>query len=272
MKTDLVRLLTEMGYAPFTLKDRVVSIAALNALSVLGNAFVRAILHHMSSRTGLRGELLSNYAEFENALRMILGLGANVILKRFNRELAKNVHAHNLGLDDTFQEISKNEPAVFVRNMTRGEHVLLLYSSQGFRDMVISSFFDSLSGGNETKAAVLASAAPFPSSVIAITYQQLQHSYGLTAVNQKIEEWASAIRAGDARLRLAKDNTWLVENGLEEGPHDSERSPWSEATVLCAYDISKIGHERASKVVESHGFVVLEGSKSVYAKKPVTAA
>lgn len=273
MKIDFTRLLSEMGYAPFTLKERVTSFAALNALNVLGNSFVRALLHHMSSKTGLRGELLSNYAEFENALRMILGYGANIILKRFHLELSRNVSASDLGLDETFQEISKNEPVVFVRNMACGEHALLLYTSQDFRDRVITSFFEPLSGSNETKAAILtANAAPFPSAVIAITYQQLQDRYGLTAVNQKIEEWASAIRAGGSRLRLAKDNTWIVENGLEEGLHDSATSPWNDVTLLCAYDISKIGPERAGKVVESHNFVVLEGARAVYAKKPVNAA
>jgi hypothetical protein len=76
---------------------------------------------------------------------------------------------------------------------------------------------------------------------------------------EKIADWAHSM-AGQGRLRLAIDCTWLVENGVQV-PFAKLR----DAALLSACDL-RIGAERAAKVIPS-GYIVLEDTMSVYVKR-----
>lgn len=53
MMAEMTRFLVQKGYVPLRVHDRVVSAAAKNTLSVLGDASSRALLFHMAVLTGL---------------------------------------------------------------------------------------------------------------------------------------------------------------------------------------------------------------------------
>jgi hypothetical protein len=101
-------------------------------------------------------------------------------------------------------------------------------------------------------------------SVPSITWRELREKAKGTSLDEKASEWASALGAV-GRLRLAMDSTWLFENSVEETASEK----FNDAAFLCACDL-RVGAERAGKAMmirESHGYVVLEDSKTVYAKE-----
>lgn len=261
---DMREILLERGCAPLKLQDRIVNSAARKALSVLGEQSVAALLYHMTTMTGKKqNEILSNYVEFEKALWSSLGYGADILLKRFSEELGKIVHKTGIGLGEALDEIRQNEPAVFARSIAQGENAALLYKSTGFRDSVISAFFEPL-GGKVAMAALVERSSKLPSSVARITYRELQSGRGRAGIGSRVDEWTSAMQHAESALRLAKDNTWLVENGMSEPSHDS--AGLRKAALLCAYDLSRIDRASAAKAVELHDFVIVEGLQSVYAR------
>lgn len=266
MKTDLVRHLTRAGYSPLRVQDRAVSAAAAKSLSVLGESSTRALLFHMCSITGMQEkELLSNYMEFERTLWSVLGNGADLLLKRFCDNLARNIDADGLDLTEVIDEIKRDEPYVFVRNMDYGENVLLLYRSTGFRDRIMTGFFDPLAGGAESRAA-LAADPPFPAHVSAMTYRQLQETYRGGTVGENVSRWSALLRQDGRHLRLARDNTWLAENKIDEEPH-ARPDTRSDAAVLCAYDAGRLSPENTVAIMESHDIVVFEESQAVHARR-----
>lgn len=253
---DVPRLLSEQGYVPLKVRERVVAATALSSLSVLGTSSVRALLFHMSTLTGMQeSELLSNYREFEKALWAALGSGADIILKHFSDELARNVQTQGMGVTETLDAMKRDEPYVFMRNTVAGDHTLLLYQSPAFRDRMLAAFFDPASGTREARAAVLDQQVQLP-SVSSVTFADLEA--GPSNAGEKIIEWASAI-AGQGRLRFAMDSTWLVENNIEV-----PAARLKDAALLSACDL-RAGAEHATKAVSS-GYVVLEGTKTVYVK------
>jgi hypothetical protein len=257
-------ILLEKGYTPLRLQERIVASASRRALAVLGEQSVAALLYHMTTLTGLREkEILSNYIEFEKVLWSSLGYGADILLKRFSDELGRIVHMTGAGLGEAFDEIRRNEQAVFARSIAQGENAALLYKSAGFRDSVVSAFFEPLEG-RVAMAALVERKSKLPPSVARTTYSELQSGRGMTGIESMVAEWTSALRPAGTALRLAKDNTWLVENGMPEPSHDS--ADLRKAALLCAYDMSRIDGASATKAVELHDFVVVEGLQSVYAR------
>lgn len=261
---DMLETLIEKGYTPLRLQERIVASAARKALAVLGEQSVAALLYHMSTLTGLKEkELLSNYIEFEKALWSSLGYGADILLKRFSEELGRIVHRTGAGLGEALDEIRRNEPAVFARSIAQGENAALFYKSTGFRDSVVSAFFEPLEG-KVAMAALVERQSKLPPSVARTTYSELQSGCGTATIGSRVAEWTSALRPPGSTLRLAKDNTWLVENGMPEPSHDS--AGLRKAALLCAYDLSKIDSANATKAVELHDFVVVEGLQAIYAR------
>lgn len=259
--TDIARFLVQKSYAPLRIQDRIVSAAAKKMLSVLGEAPTKALMFHMTSLTGMgEKELLANFKELERALWSVFGCGADIMLKRLSDELAAATRSTGLGFNEMLDEIRKDEPLAFVRNVNYGEHALLLYKSVAFRDKMVKGFFDS--PAKESRAAIMA--GPLPASVTRVTYDQLAQRYDPQLVAEKAGEWAFSLQRG-VHLRLATDNTWLAEKGMHEADHRLDRSPWKNAAVLCAYDVEKIGG-RAAIISESHDFVVLEDFNAVYAR------
>lgn len=259
---DMARFLVQKGFVPLKVQDRIVSAAAKNMLAVLGEASSKALMFHMTSLTGLsERELLANFRELERALWSVFGCGADIMLKRLSEELAAATRSTGLGFNEMLDEIRRDEPLALARSVGYGEHALLLYKSTAFRDRMVEAFFDS--PAKESRAAIMAGTLPV--SVTAATYEQLVERYGVQSVAEKAGEWAFSLQS-DMRLRLAADNTWLAEKGIPEADHGRDRSPWRSAAVLCTYDSEKIGGH-AAKISESHDFVVLEDSKTVYARK-----
>ncbi|MEO9363014.1 MAG: hypothetical protein ABI348_03850 [Nitrososphaera sp.] len=258
-KMDMPRLLDERGYKPLKMQEKAVASAALGSLTVLGESSVRALLYHMSTLAGVQEkEILSNYKEFEKGLWSTLGSGADIILKHFDEMLARNVQATDMGPSEILDAIRRDGPYVFMRNVSAGEHVLLLYRSAQFRDRMLGAFFDPVvAGGRQAKGAILSESASL--TVPSITWRELQEKAG-ASLDKKLSEWTSAL--GTGRLRLARDSTWLLENNMEETASEKFR----DAAFVCACDL-RVGVERASKAMESHGYIVLEDSKTVYARE-----
>lgn len=255
MKMDVPRVLQEQGYAPLDAHERVVAATAMSSLSVLGASSVKALLFHMSTLSGLQEkELLSNYREFEKALWSALGTGADIILKHFSDELARNAQTQGMGVTEVIDAMKRDEPYVFMRNTVAGEHTLLLYRNEGFRDRMLAAFFDPASEMREARAAVLEQPLPSVSHLALSDLRADPHRAG-----EKVTDWAFAV-AGQGRLRLAVDCTWIVENNVQI-PFTKLR----DAALLCACDL-RIGAERAAKAIPS-GHIVLEDTKAVYMKR-----
>ncbi|MEM3160936.1 MAG: hypothetical protein QXJ74_09165 [Nitrososphaera sp.] len=263
-RLDIPKLLRERGYEPLRLQDRIVSSAARRALAVLGEQSVAALLYHMSTMTGKNEkELLSNYVEFEKALWSSLGYGADILLKRFSDELDRIVHRSGVGLGEVLDEIRQNEPAVFARSIAQGENAALLYTSTAFRDNTVSAFFEPLEG-RVAMAALVERPTKLPPAVARTTYRDLQSGRGRAGIGSRVAEWTSNLRPEGSALRLAKDNTWLVENGMSEPSHDF--IGLRKAALLCAYDLTRIDSASAAKAIELHDFVVAEGLQGIYAR------
>lgn len=265
-------ILLKEDYAPLKVKDRIISSAALHALAVLGDASVRTLVYHMSSLTGMKEQaLLASHSDFEKAVMTILGRAADIILRRFSDELAKNVRGKkDPSFNEILAEIEKDERIAFLRNMRYGEQVLLLYKSDKFRDAMMSAFFDPVSPDpKEARAVVvLGRGAPLslPVRVASTTYEQLQALNGPQAAGEKVGAWAASLCKEGKRLRFASDNTWLAQQGFDEPPHGGV-TQLKNAAVMCAYDLEKIGPGHATKVAAGHSIAVLEGHHGVYAKK-----
>lgn len=258
-------MLIQKGYAPLKVQERAIQAAAMSSLGVLGQASVRVLLFHMCALTRLlEKDLLVNYREFEKALWAVLGNGADILLKRFSDELARNVPASGLGLNEILDAIRKDEPFVFVRNMNYGENALLLYRSESFRNRVVSGFFDPIADVNESRAAVFANAPDLPPSVAAMTFEQLQERHA--SIEKSASEWIFSLKQGGRRLRLAKDNTWLAEKGLDEGLHEGRSATWKDAAVLCAYDAGRIDADKTLEIMELHDVMIFEDSRAIYAR------
>jgi hypothetical protein len=208
---------------------------------------------------------------------MILGRAADIILKRFSDGLARNVQdKKDPSFSEILAEIRRDERRAFVRNMSYGEQVLLLYRSLEFRDALMAAFFDPVSDAKEARVAVTAAGgsgnnngggerSQLPFLVASTTYEQLQaNDDGLQDVAEKAGAWASSLCQDGKRLRFAGDNTWLAQKGLDEPPHD--KGLLRDAAVMCAYNLESIGARQAAKIVERHRFVVLEDSSAVYTK------
>jgi hypothetical protein len=211
----------------------------------------------MSTLTGMQEkELLSNYREFEKALWSALGSGADIILKYFSEELARNVQARGMGVTEMIDAMKRDEPYIFMRNTAAGEHALLLYRNQAFRDRMLAAFFDPASGVRETRAVVLDRQVQLP-SVSSITIADLRA--GPHEAGEKIAQWASAT-AGQGRLRLAVDSTWLVENSA-----GFPATKLRDAALLSMCDL-RVGADDATRAVHA-GYVVLEDTKTVYVKR-----
>jgi hypothetical protein len=257
MKMDIPRVLQEQGYEPLKAHERVLAATALFSLSVLGTSSVKALLFHMSTLTGMQEkELLSNYREFEKALWSALGSGADIILKHFSDELARNVQAQGMGVTEIIDSMKRDEPHVFMRNTVAGEHALLLYRNQAFKDRMLAAFFDPASGVRETRAAVLDQQVQLP-SVSSVTFADLRA--GPQDAGEKIARWASAA-AGQGRLRLAVDGTWLVENSA-----GFPAAKLRDAALLLMCNM-RAGADHATRTMHA-GYVVLEDTKTVYVKR-----
>jgi hypothetical protein len=257
----MARFLVQNGYAPLRVQDRIVSAAAKKMLSILGEASAKALMFHMTSLTGIgEKELLANFRELERGLWSVFGCGAEIMLKRLSDELAAATRSTGLGFNEMLDEIRRDEPLAFVRTVSYGEHALLIYNSVSFRDKMVKGFFDS--PAKESRAAIMAGS--LPASVTAVTYDQLAQRYGPQAVAEKAGEWAFSLQRG-VHLRLATDNTWLVEKGMHEADHRRGRPPWKGAAVLCAYDAEKV-RDQATIILEPYDFVVLEDSNAVYSR------
>jgi len=261
---DASKRLRERGFSPLRLQDRLVSAAARRALAILGEQSVVALIFHMTTLTGLKEkELLSNYAEFEKALWASLGYGAEIMLKRFGEEFIRYTHGRGIEFGDVLDEVRRNAPAVFARSILQGENAALLYTSSGFRDRVVSAFFEPIEGGG-VMAALVDGHSSLPPSVARATYSELKGRHGRFALEGRVAEWTSAVRPEETALRLAKDNTWLLENGLSEPSHDSVGQ--RKTALLCAYDLTRMDEASAAKAAELHDFVVVEGLQSIYAR------
>jgi hypothetical protein len=115
--------------------------------------------------TGLKEkELLSNLVELEKALWSSLGYGADILLKRLSDELARNVDRAGIGFAEVLDELKRDEQAVFARSISQGENMALLYSSTGFRNRIVSAFFDPMQGGG-AMAALIERPSGLPPSV-----------------------------------------------------------------------------------------------------------
>lgn len=261
---DASKLLRKTGFVPLRLQDRLVSSAARRALSILGEQSVVALIYHMMTLTGLKErELLSNYAEFEKALWSSLGYGAEIMLKRFGEEFTRYTHGKGIGFGDMLDEVRRNEHTVFARSISQGENAALLYTSPSFRDRVVSAFFEPIEGGG-VMAALVDGHSSLPPSVARATYSELKGRHGTFALEGRVAEWTSAVRPEGTALRLAKDNTWLLENGLNEPSHDSVGQ--RKTALLCAYDLTRMDEASAAKAAELHDLVVVEGLQSIYAR------
>lgn len=184
------------------------------------------------------------------------------MLKRLSEELTSAARSTCLGFNEMLDEVRRDELISFVRSVGYGEHVLLLYRTAALRNRMVAGFFDS-AAVHESRGAIMGGAA-IPASVNAMTYEQLADRYGVQSITEKAGEWALSLQKGGAHLRLATDNTWLAEKGMQEAdPRPDRSSPWRGAAVLCAYDVERIGGYM-SKASESHVFIVLEDSNSVY--------
>lgn len=257
MEMDISRVLQEQGYGPLKVHERVMAATALSSLAVLGTSSVKALLFHMSMLSGMQEkELLSNYREFEKALWSALGSGADIILKHFSDELARNMQAHGVGVTEMIDAMKRDEPYVFMRNTAAGEHTLLLYRNQAFKDRMLAAFFDPVSGVRETRAAVFERQEKLH-SVSSVTWADLRA--GPQDAGEKMVQWVSAT-AGQGKLRLAVDSTWLVENsaGL---PATKLRN----AALLAMCDV-RVGTDRATRTMHAD-YVVLEDTKTVYMKR-----
>jgi hypothetical protein len=184
---------------------------------------------------------------------------------RFSDDIAKNVPAGDLGLNEILDTLRKDEPFVFARNMDYGENAALLYKNESFGDRVMSEFFDPVSVADETKAAVFAKMPALPQSVATTTYEQLQDK-GIP-ICERMAKWAFSLRQGGKRLRLAKDDTWLAEMGLDEELHDGGSAPWEDAAVLCTYDAGRIGADKTVRIIELHDIIMFEDSEVVYSRR-----
>ncbi len=263
-RTDIPGLLLERGYLQLRLQDRVVSQAACRALSVLGEQSVAALLYHMSAMAGLKEkDLLSNLVELEKALWSSLGYGADILLKRLSEELAKSVGRTGIGFAEVLDEMNRDGQAVFARSISQGENMALLYSSAAFRDRMVSAFFEPTEDG-VAMAALIERPSGLPPSVTRTTYGELAGSH-TASVGSRVAEWVSAVRPSGSYLRLAKDNTWLVQNGMTEPSH--EEIGVRRSALLCAYDLSRIDTASAANTAELHDFVVVEGLPAIYARQ-----
>jgi hypothetical protein len=257
MKIDVAHILHERGYEPTQAYERVLATTALASLSVLGAASVKALLFHMSALTGIEEKaLLSNYKEFERALWAALGSGADIILKHFSDELARNIKAQDMGTTEVIEAMKRDQPYVFMRNTTSGEHTLLLYRNVAFRDRMLAAFFEPMSDVRETRAAVFSQQVQIP-SVSSVTFADL--GADKSNAGEKTAEWALA-EAGQGRLRLAVDGTWLAENGAQV-----PLAKLKDAALLSACDL-RVGVEEAAKAAQPN-YIVLEDTKAVYVKK-----
>ena len=264
VRIDMLETLIEKGYTPLRLQERIVASGARKALAVLGPQSVAALLYHMSTLTGLKEkELLSNYIEFEKALWSSLGYGADVLLKRFSEELGRIGGRTGAGLGEALDEIRRNEQAVFARSIAQGENAALLYKSTGFRDAMVSAFFEPLEG-KMAMAALVERQSKLPPSVARTTYRELQSGRGTATIGSRVAEWTSALRPAGSALRLVKDNTWFVENGMPEPSHDS--AELRKAALLCAYDLSRMDSTNVARAIELHDFVIVEGLQVIYAR------
>lgn len=262
---DLPRLLDEKGYRPLKVQEKVVASAAMNSLAVLGEPSVRALLYHVSAVAGMQEkEIISNYKEFEKALWSALGSGADIVLKRFDEELSRNVALPaDMDPNEVIDAIKKDQLYVFMRNVSAGEHVLLLYRSTQFRDRMLDAFFAPVAGGRQAKCAILSEPASLASAPAVTTWQKLHEDDfkpGM-GLGDKVAGWTSSA-LGAGKLRLAMDNTWLVENNIDE----ISATKFKDAALVCSCDL-RVGIQRASAAIESHGYIVLEDSETVYARE-----
>jgi hypothetical protein len=183
--------------------------------------------------------------------------------KRCGEEFTRYTHGKGIEFGDVLEEVRGNEPAVFARSIVQGENAALLYTSPGFRDRVVSAFFEPIEGGG-VMAALVDGHSSLPPSVARSTYSALKGRHGRLAVEGRVAEWTSNMRPEGMALRLAKDNTWLLENGLSEPSHDSVGQ--RKTALLCAYDLTRTDEASAAKAAELHDFVIVEGRQSIYAR------
>lgn len=266
---DFRRLLYEAGYVPFDLTERVVSTSSRNALAILGESSIRALMFHMTFLSGMsEKELLADYKAFEKSLRASIGFGADIIINHFSEELAKNLTSRtsDLSVDEVLSRISRDELQVFMRNIAMQEHAVLIYKNSNFRDRMMAAFFDPVAGPTGPKGAIMSgdklAAAP------TITYQQMGTDHD--KLMKVLADWISSVRSAGA-ARIGKDNTWLLENGFEKEILSAEKAAGPKLSdnmaLLCAYDIAKLNEQQARVVVETHKFVVLEEPQVVYMRK-----
>lgn len=194
---------------------------------------------------------------------MSLGYGADILLKRFSEELARNVGKRGIGFGEVYDEIRNNEQAVLARSVSQDENIAILYSNMGSRDRIVSTFFEPVERGG-TMAALIEKSSDLPPSVTRITYGELQAGRRM-ALNNSVIEWVSAVHPAGLTLRLAKGNTWFVENGMAEPSHDALGA--RKTALLCAYDLSKIDSASAGKAAELHDFVIVEGTQGIYTRR-----
>lgn len=266
---DFRRLLYEAGYVPFQLTERVVSTSTKNALAVLGESSIRALMFHMTFLSGMtEKELLADHKAFEKSLRASIGFGADIIISHFNEELAKNLpdRLSDLPVDEVLSRINRDELQVFMRNIAMQEHAVLIYRNGSFRDKMMNAFFDPVADTQGPKGAIMSgeklAAAP------TITYEQMGADHD--KLMKTLSDWISSVRSAGA-ARIGKDNTWLLENGFEKEILSAEKAAGPKLSenmaLLCAYDIAKLNEKQAKVVVETHKFVVLEEPQIVYMRK-----
>ena len=94
-------------------------------------------------------------------------------------------------------------------------------------------------------------------SVSSVTFADLRADK--SNAGEKAAEWALA-EAGQGRLRLAVDGTWLAENGTHV-----PLAKLKDAAFLSACDL-RVGVEEAAKAAQPN-YIVLEDTKAVYVKK-----
>lgn len=113
-------------------------------------------------------------------------------------------------------------------------------------------------------AALVDGHSSLPPSVAMATNGELAGRHGRLAIDSRVAEWTSAMRSEGTALRLAKDNTWLLENDLNKPSQDSVGQ--RKTALLCAYDLTKMDTTGGAIAAELHDFVLVEDIQSVYTR------
>lgn len=208
---------------------------------------------------------------------------------------AIDAHAWKMMLSEVINEVLAVEAFEFIRQVPSGEHLALLYRRDITKESLISEFLSSPrhdSGGAGSNGLVSIRPTKLP-SVKNLLCQDLFSGAGGQDLSgdpassdgmiRKMVDWIASLQLEDAnkqsrqtaKVRIASENTWFVENKLDKQITVLEKSlayssrdtgGKNNTTVLCTYDTSKVTDTQVRSLVEYHSYVILDEPLMIYRK------